>query len=404
MNHRSLLLLLPFALLACTDAPVPTEPRAGASPVLAAAARPQSGDYIIVLKGPGAQAVAAAAGVSPRFVYGAALHGFAATLTEAQLSALRHNPNVAYVEADTWGGVSTTQTNPTWSLDRVDQRDLPLSGGYTYTATGATVNAYVLDSGIRKTHAEFAPAGRAQYIPNGKNGDFVNDAHGKRSGALDCNGHGTQVAGVVGGVTYGAAKGVNLWAGRVVNCRGGGQASSAIAAVDWITANGIRPAVVNMSLAYGDVQSLRTAVENSVAAGVHYATAAGNGDAAHVPIDACTESPGGAPNAVTVGATDRYDAEGYFSNYGPCIDLLAPGVDITTADDDSDTDLVTTVGTSVASPYVAGVIAMYLQNDPAATPATVRAALAANATSGRITFHAQSAAGGTPNLLLFTSY
>ncbi|HEV3050651.1 MAG TPA: S8 family serine peptidase, partial [Longimicrobium sp.] len=200
-------------------------------------------------------------------------------------------------------------------------------------------------------------------------------------------------------------KQVKLWAGRVMTCGGGGHVSYGLDAIEWITAYGARPAVVNMSLAYGDVQSARTAVENSIAAGVNYVVAAGNGEGVeHTPIDACTESPAGAVSAITVGATDRYDVEGYFSNYGPCVDLLAPGVDVTTADDDSDTDQVTTVGTSVASPYAAGVAALYLQANPSATPAQVRGALAAAATPGRITLHSLSAAGGTPNLLLFTSY
>lgn len=403
MRHASLALPLAALLVACHDASSPTAAPAAAARSSAAAA---AGDYIVVLhRGAEPRAVAAAAGAAPRHVYTAALNGFAARLTEAQLSALRHNPRVAYVEADAWGRIAATQTNATWGLDRIDQRDLPLGTTYTYTATGATVNVYVLDTGIRRTHVEFAPAGRAQYIPNGKNGDFVGDRQGRRSGALDCNGHGTQVAGVAGGVTWGAAKQVNLWAGRVITCDGGGSASTSLAAIDWLTANAARPAVVNMSLAYGNVQSLRDAVDASVAAGVHYVVAAGNGAGLyHTPIDACAESPAGAANAITVGATDRYDVEGYFSNYGPCVDLLAPGVDVTTADDDSDTDQVTTVGTSVAAPYVAGVAALYLQANPTATPAQLRSALAAAATPGRVTLHAQSAAGGTPNLLLFTDY
>lgn len=405
MRYRLLFLLLPVVSLACTDPSAPTASAAKGAPLLSAGRQPVPNEYIVVLKqGASPVAVAEAAGASPRFVYAAALNGFAATLTDAQLDAVRRNPEVAYVEADAWGTVATTQANAQWGLDRIDQRDLPLSTTFTYTATGAAVNVYVLDSGIRRTHVEFAPAGRAEYVPNGSKGDFVGDRQGRLYGAYDCAGHGTQVAGVIGGVTYGVARQVKLWAGRVANCSGGGQASTGIAAIDWVTANGVRPAVVNMSLAYGNVQSVRDAVERSVAAGIHYAVAAGNGDANHVPIDACTESPAGAVSAVTVGATDRNDAEGYFSNYGPCVDLLAPGVDITTANSGSDTSLVTTVGTSVASPFAAGVMAMYLQGNPSASPAAVRSALTADATAGHIALHARSAAGGTPNLLLFTGY
>lgn len=174
----------------------------------------------------------------------------------------------------------------------------------------------------------------------------------------------------MGGVTYGVAKQAKLWAGRVADCQGGGAASMGIAAIDWVTVNGQRPAVVNMSLAYGDVQSIRDAVERSVAAGINYAVAAGNGDNVnHVPQDACRQSPAGTPSANTVGATDRTDKEGYFSNYGPCVDILAPGVQITSAYNGSDTATSTQDGTSVSTPFVTGVIAQYLQANPLATPA-----------------------------------
>jgi len=397
---RSIAMLALVALAACAD-----ESQSPVAPVQPS----ESGKYIVVFKdatfgGPRlsvAEAIAdytEDAGVTPRFVFSAALKGFAAELSESQVQALRADPRVAYVEHDAEVQLFTTQTGATWGIDRIDQRDTPLSTTFTYTAQGLGVTAYILDTGIRRDHAQFG--GRADYIPNGRNGDFVGDGRT----AEDCQGHGTHVAGTVGGATYGVAKLVTLRAGRVVNCSGGGQASMVIAGMDWIAANGTKPAVVNMSLGYGDVQSVRDAATRLVAAGYTVAVAAGNGNLLGWPQDACRQAPAGAPNVITVGATTSSDAESSFSNYGTCVDILAPGSSITSASYSSSTGSTTMSGTSMASPHAAGVAALYLSLNPTATPAAVTSALKANGTSGTITLHSRSRTYGTPNLFLFTNY
>ena len=333
------------------------------------------------------------------FTYVRALRGFAASFPAAALEGLRRNPLIAYVEPDAPVELHDTQLNPpSWGIDRIDQADLPLSRSYTYPNTGAGVNIYILDTGIRLTHNDLG--GRAQYVPNGNGGDFVGD----QTNAADCHGHGTHVAGTAAGSAYGVAKGANIWAARVVNCQGSGNVSMAIAAVDWVTANAQRPAVVNMSLGYGDVQSLRDAVEASVAAGVVYAVSAGNGNWAGIPQDACNGSPAGAPNALTVGATTSSDAESSFSNYGTCVDILAPGSSIVSAYYTSNTATATMSGTSMSSPHVAGAAALYFAANPAATPAQLMNALKSNAIVGTINLHSRSLSGGTANRFLNVSF
>ena len=400
---RKLATLAAVALLvtACQDTRSPNAPLG--DPELARASA-QSGKYIVVFRD-GVQDVRGLArtltaqhGGRPTVTYEATIRGFAAEgLPDAAVSALVRHPQVAYVEPDAPVQLFATQSNATWGIDRVDQRDTPLSGTYNYNATGAGVNAYIFDTGINLSHQDFG--GRAQYVPNGANGDFVGDGRGNAS---DCHGHGTHVAGTVGGTTWGVAKGVSLWAGRVVDCRGSGNVSMSIAAVDWVAANGLRPAVVNMSLGYGDVQSLRDAVEAAVAAGVNFGVAAGNGDFLGRPLDACFESPAGAPNAVTVGSTTSSDTESSFSNYGTCVDILAPGSSITSAAYNSTTGGTTMSGTSMATPHVVGAIALYLQGNTTASPAQVTNALKSNGTSNTITLHSRSTSGGTPNLFLYT--
>lgn len=300
------------------------------------------------------------------YVYSNALKGYAAKIPAGRLQAIERDPRVAYVEPDGIATTTTTQTNATWGLDRIDQASLPLNGEYTYTSAGSNVTSYIIDTGIRKSHTDF--------------GSRVTDGFDAVDGALpadDCNGHGTHVAGTAGGSQYGVAKNTTIVAVRVLDCAGSGYWSWIIAGIDYVTAAHIpgTSAVANMSLGGGANASADTAIKNSIAKGVTYVVAAGNSSA-----DACKYSPARVAEAITVGATDKTDTKASFSNWGSCIDLFAPGVGITSTWFNSDTDTNTLNGTSMASPHAAGVAAQYLELNPAASPNDVRNALYAQTT------------------------
>ncbi|MDP1859002.1 MAG: S8 family peptidase [Gemmatimonadaceae bacterium] len=349
-----------------------------------------AGSYIVVLKSaPGlarAAEVARGLGVSTvRHEYSRALNGFAANLSDAEAARIARDPRVAYVEQDQVVTIDVTQSGATWGIDRIDQRALPLSTTYTYSNTGTGVTAYIIDTGIRFSHNEFG--GRATSGFDAVDGGTADD----------CNGHGTHVAGTVGGSTYGVAKGVSLVAVRVLDCAGSGTTSGVIAGIDWVTSNHAAgaSAVANMSLGGGASTALDNAVTNSINDGVTYAIAAGNSNR-----DACKFSPARTPAAITVGATTTTDARASYSNFGKCLDIFAPGSSITSSWYTSNTATNTISGTSMAAPHVAGVAALYLQGSPGASPVTVRNALVANATANVVT----SAGRGSPNLLLYTNY
>lgn len=317
-----------------------------------------------------------------KHIYQNALNGFAVEMTPEDAEALSLDFRVKFVEEDGTVTADVTQSNPPWGLDRIDQRNRPLSATYTYNFTGSGVRAYVIDTGIRTTHTQFG--GRASN---------VFDAFGG-SGA-DCNGHGTHVAGTIGGSTYGVAKSSLPRGVRVLDCNGSGSNSGVIAGVDWVRTNFIAPAVANMSLGGGASSALDTAVNNLSNAGVPIAVAAGNSN-----TNACNSSPARAANAITVGSTTTTDARSSFSNFGTCLDLFAPGSGILSSWFSSDTATATLSGTSMASPHVAGVAALYKQANPGASATTVRNAIVNGATTNVVT----NAGTGSPNRLLYSLF
>jgi subtilisin family serine protease len=328
--------------------------------------------------------------VQDAVVYGTAIEGYAGRVPPGKLDAIRSDPRVAYVEPDGIVQATTTQSNATWGLDRTDQRALPLSTTFTYFNTGSGVTAYIIDTGIRFSHAQFGGRASSGY-------DAVDGGS-----ADDCDGHGTHVAGTVGGSTYGVAKGVSLKAVRVLNCSGSGTWSGVIAGINWATQDHIAvgtPAVANMSLGGGASSSVDTAVRNSINAGVSYAIAAGNGNQGGKEQDACKYSPARVTEAMTIGATDRTDTKPRWSNYGTCVDWFAPGVSITSAWVTSDTASSTISGTSMATPHTAGVAALYLQSNASASPTAVRTALFNNTTKNIV-----KSSKTTNAHLLFTNY
>jgi len=399
MRRLTLLAASAGFLAACADQPAPTAVSEPApAPLLAAGAQDQSlrDRYIVVFK-PSVRDVDATVDRMARehgigqvhYRYRAALRGFAASVPAQALEGLRRNPNVEFVEADGLATISAgTQTSPpSWGLDRVDQQNLPLNNSYSYQNEGQNVEAYILDTGIRYTHQEFA-GGRAV---SGR--DFVDNDDLSQ----DCHGHGTHVAGTVGGGTTGIAKQVKLVGVRVLGCTGSGSYSGIIGGVDWVTqqkqARPTVPMVGNMSLGGGASSALNTAVNNSVTAKVVWAVAAGNDNA-----DACTKSPASAALALTTGASTSADARSSFSNYGTCVDVFAPGSSIYSSTYNGDNTYASWNGTSMASPHVAGVAALYLSANPTASATTVNGAITGGATPGKIT----SAGTGSPNLLLYS--
>lgn len=308
--------------------------------------------------------------------------GFTADLTPAQVKALDADPGVAVVEKNKTVRASATQSGATWGLDRSDQKDLPLNGTYSYNATGAGVTAFIIDTGVRASHSEF----RGRIDPGVT---AVDDGRG----SSDCNGHGTHVAGTTAGSRYGVAKGADVVPVRVLGCDGTGSTAGIVAGMDWVSSNANGPSVANMSLG-GDVSA---AMDNAIArmsrAGVVPLVAAGNDYA-----NACYYSPARASSAITVGSTDRYDQLSEFSNWGSCVDILAPGTDITSAWPSSDSGTNTISGTSMATPHVAGAAALYLQQHPNASVSEVERALKNTATPRTIDY-----VNGSPNLMLNTS-
>lgn len=378
-----------LSLAACNDATAPSPVQS--TPPHTAANSPNAdvwaGHYIVVLKSGTATPENLLHRISFRHAmtidqkFGTVMHGFAAAVDSGDLDKLRADPDVDRIEPDRFVKQMGNQTGMGWALDRLDQHGLPLNNTFSYGATGAGVNIYIVDGGIRYTHSEFGGRAHFAYDALGGNGS-------------DCNGHGTGVAGIAGGSVHGVAKASTIWSVRVFPCSGSTPLSTILAGVDWVTAHHKSPAVANLSLGAGTAPILDSAVSKSIQSGVTYVVAAGNSG-----VDACTSSPAKVKTAITVGAIDVTDLRPSWSNYGSCVALFAPGVNVPAADYYSDASLANWNGTSMAAPYVAGAAALYLSEHPTASPATVRNALTSNTTNSLL-----ANLLGSTNKLLYTGW
>jgi subtilisin family serine protease len=370
----------PVVLIACQDSVAPDNISNISSPPsfsasAAAASRRIPDEYIVVLDASTvdvtgrANALLKAHGGTLNRTYSHSIKGFSAHMSAAAAARLAESDGVEFVEQDQEFSADDTQSGATWGLDRIDQSLLPLDGSYSYNGNGAGVYVYIIDTGVRSSHTQFG----GRVVP-------AYSAIADGYGAEGCNGHGTHVAGTVGGSTVGVAKGVTLFSVRVLDCNGNGTASTVVAGVDYVTAYHASPAVANISISGGYSSAVNTAVQNSINSGVTYVVAAGNSAA-----DACGYSPASVPGALTVGATTSSDAQASYSNSGACVDLFAPGSAIYSAWNTDNYSMSTLNGTSMATPHVAGAAALYLQTNPGASPATVAQAIVSNSTSGALT-------------------